>query len=111
MNDPEQIFSCTSRSQAQPAHMSIKPDKNRPLGSWHFTSGVNFAGALFQMLVNTNGGASTAVSTMDITFEIIDNLAGLPLGYNTTTSTFTPGVIGGRNIMGGGYALQGINSL
>jgi len=109
-NDREQIFSITSRSEAQPAHMEIVTSKEQPLGSWHFTSATNFAGTLFAVNVQIGGGASQYRVTMDITFEVVDNLAGSPLGYGVTTATTVLGTIGGRNILAG-MALQGINNL
>jgi len=109
-NDREQIWSCTSRSASIPAHMEITTSKTQPLGSWHFTSNTNFAGALFQMTVGVNAGASNNRVTMDITFEVVDNLAGLPLGYGVTTATTTLGTLGARNILSG-FAVQAVNNL
>jgi len=109
-NDREAIFECTSRSQADPAHMKIIASKEQPLGSWHFTSNTGFASTLFQMTIGVNGGAKQTRVTMDITFETITNLAGLPLGYGVVTGTTTLGTLGGRNVLSG-FLLQGVNNL
>jgi hypothetical protein len=106
-NDEEKIFSLNARSTAKLSCMEIIPAKDEPLGGIHFTSNVNFAGALFQINIQA---ATTNGVTLDIEFEIVDNLAGLPLGYGTTTGTTTLGTIGGRNVMSG-FTLVGINNL
>jgi len=108
-NDKEQIFEISSRSTAEPASMSIICSKDQPLGSWHFTSNVNTAGVLFIYNVQIGGGGSYYSTTMDIEFEVVDNLAGLPLGYGVVTSTLVLGAIGGRNWSN--MSLRGVNSL
>lgn len=109
-NDKEQIFHCSSRSQAEPGAMSIRTAPDKPWGSWHFTSTVNFAGTLFQVNIGINAGSSNNRCTMDIEFEYVENLVGLPLGYGVTTATTTLGTVGGRNILSG-FTLTGTNNL
>jgi hypothetical protein len=109
-NDPEQVFQCTSRSQAEPASMEIVAAKDKPLGSWHFTSNVNPTGVLFQLNITTPSSTSFRRTTMDIEFETVKNLVGLPLGYGVVTATTTLGTMGGRNILTG-MGLTGINNL
>lgn len=109
-NDPEGIYTLNARSSTEPAHMKIVSSKFRPLGSWHFTSATNFAGTLFQVNIGVGGGTSHNRCTLDIEFEYIDNLVGLPLGYSVSTATTTVGTIGGRNILSG-FSLTGINNL
>jgi len=109
-NDKEQIYSCVSRSTAEPGHMAIRTAPDKPWGSWHFTSNVNFAGALFQTNVGINGGSSNNRVTMDIEFEYVENFVGLPLGYGVVTATTTLGTVGGRNILSG-MTLFGTNNL
>lgn len=108
-NDKEAIYQMQSSSVSETRCMKIKCGERTPLGSWHFTSGVNPAGNLFQY--NAVSGSPTLAGnvTMDLVFDYIPNLAGLPLGYSITTGTTTVGTIGGRNI--GGFALRGINNL
>jgi hypothetical protein len=84
-NDRESIYTCTSRSVGEPASMCIVPSRVKPLGGWHFTTVTGVASVLFQININTNGGSSENRTTMEIDFDVIDNLAGLPLGYSTTT--------------------------
>jgi len=109
-NDREQIFTCQSRSESIPTHLRIITSKTQPMGSWHFTSSTNSSGPLFQIGVNSASGSSEYRCTLDITFEYIQNLAGLPLGYSVLTATTTLGTIGGRNILAG-FFLNGINNL
>lgn len=109
-NDRESVWVISSRSASDPAFMEIKTSKSQPLGSWHFTSNVNFAGALFQMNVQSNTSTVNTRVTMDIEFETITNYAGLPLGYGVTTATTTLGTVGGRSILSG-MLLQGVNNL
>jgi hypothetical protein len=109
-NDPEQLFQMSARSPTEPVHMRIKCSAKRPLGSWHFTSTTGFASTLFQLNISTNTSANVLRATMDLTFETRKNLAGLPLGYGSMTSTTTLGTMGGRSILSG-MALQGINNL
>lgn len=112
INDPEAIYNVVSRSPSEPASMHIYPAETKPMGSWHFTSNVSFASALFQMnIITFAGGAGNNLSTtLEIEFETRLNLAGLPLGYGATTGTTTLGTIGGRNILSG-FTLTGINNL
>lgn len=109
-NDKEQIFHCSSRSQAEPGAMSIRTAPDRPWGSWHFTSNANFAGTLFQVTVGINAGSSDNRCTLDIEYEYVENLVGLPLGYGVVTATTTLGTVGGRNILSG-FTLVGTNNL
>jgi hypothetical protein len=109
-NDREAIYHCSSRSTAEPACMIIKPSPLAPMGSWHFTNNINAGGALFQVLVNVNGASTNTGVTMDIEFEVGYNWVGSPLGYTVITATTLPGIIGGRNILGG-FSLLGINNL
>jgi hypothetical protein len=109
-NDKEQIFHCSSRSTAEPGAMSIRTAPDKPWGSWHFTSNVNFAGALFQVNVGINAGSSNNRCTLDIEYEYVENLVGLPLGYGVVTATTTLGTVGGRNILSG-FTLTGTNNL
>jgi hypothetical protein len=109
-NDKEQIFHCSSRSQAEPGAMSIRTAPDKPWGSWHFTSNVNFAGTLFQVNVGINAGSSNNRCTLDIEFEYVENYTGLPLGYGVVTATTTLGTVGGRNILSG-FTLSGVNNL
>jgi len=109
-NDKEQIYNVISRSTAEPGCMAIRTAPDKPWGSWHFTSNVNFAGALFQMSVGVNGGASANRCTMDLEFEYVENFVGLPLGYGVVTATTTLGTVGGRTPMTG-MVLAGTNDL
>jgi len=109
-NDRERIFQCSSRSTAEPGAMCIKTSHESPMGAWHFTSNVNAAGALFQMNILVNGGASQARTTIDIEFEYVENFVGLPLGYGVVTATTTLGTVGGRNILTG-FTSTGVNNL
>jgi hypothetical protein len=109
INDPEQIFSMTARSATVAKHMRIITSPSRPLGGWHFTSNVNPAGTLFQINIGSGAGTQRNV-IMDITFEIVENLAGSPLGYGVITATTTLGTIGGRNPITG-FTLVGVNNL
>lgn len=112
-NDREAIFTCSSRSEAKPGCMSIIPAPDTPLGSWHKTSTVNSSGILFYFNVDAGGASSGnwATTTMDITFEYVENTVGLPNGYsNASLATgLTIGSLGGANIMQGGLLLQGVN--
>jgi hypothetical protein len=108
--DPEAIYQCQARSEAQPASMHIYPSEEKPLGAWKFTSNVSFAATLFQMNITNNGGASSSISTLEIEFETRKNDVGLPLGYGVVTGTTTLGTLGGRNVLSG-YNLTGINNL
>jgi hypothetical protein len=109
-NDKEQIYQCSSRSVSEPGHMCIVTAPDKPLGSWHFSSNVNTAGVLFQMSVGVNAGSSDNRVTMDIEFEYIPNLVGLPLGYGVVTATTTLGALGGRNVLSN-MTLVGVNNL
>lgn len=108
-NDPEASYFMTARSATIAKHMCIVPSKFRPLGQWHFTSNVNFAGVLFQMSIGS-ASATLRLVIMDITFEVVNNEIGLPLGYGVTTATTTLGTLGARNILSG-MAVQGVNNL
>jgi len=108
-NDPETSYTLSARSATTPKHMRIVPSKVRPLGSWHFTSALNFAGALFQLNV-ISAGATNRNVYMDITFEVVNNEIGLPLGYSTTTASTVLGTIGGRTVLSG-MGIEGINNL
>lgn len=108
-NDPEASYNLVARSQSVAKHMCIVPSKFRPLGSWHFTSNTNFAGALFQLNIAT-ATANSRLVVMDITFEAVWNEVGLPLGYGVTTSTTTLGTIGARPILSG-FSPVGVNNL
>jgi hypothetical protein len=108
-NDPEAIFFCESTGPSLPGRMEIKTCKNRPIGAWHYTSTTGFASTIFQMNVTQFNGTYRNVQ-MDIEFETITNLVGLPLGYGATTATTTLGTVGGRNILSG-FQLNGINNL
>lgn len=109
-NDPQKIFSCSSRSSAEPACFKILTSKSEPLGSWHDTSNVGVASTLFTMNVAVGGGATLSRVTMDIEFETLVNLVGFPLGYGVVTSTTTLGTVGARSILTN-MSLQGINNL
>lgn len=108
-NDPEASYNLVARSQTVAKHLCIVPSKFRPLGSWHFTSNTNFAGALFQLNIATNATNARLV-VMDITFEAVWNEVGLPLGYGVTTATTTLGTIGARPILSG-FTPVGVNNL
>jgi hypothetical protein len=114
-NDREAAYSISSRSEAEPGHMSIVPARDTPLGAWHKTSTVNNSGQLFQFIADY-GGASTgnwATITLDVEFEFVPHMIGSPNGYTTTTSATTVGVMGGKNIFvsGTGMLLTDINNL
>jgi len=91
--------------------MCIKASVDSPLGSWHKTSTTNFAGSLFILNINQNGGTNNKVVTMDIEFEYILNLVGLPQGYTIAGAGLTAGTLGGANIMGSNMSLRDINIL
>ena len=57
-NDRERAFSCSSRSEAEPGHMTIIPARDTPMGGWHKTSTVNNSGNLFIMNVDYGGAIS-----------------------------------------------------
>lgn len=82
-NDRERAFTCSSRSEAMPGHMSIVPARDTPLGSWHKTSNVNSTGNLFIMNVDYGGASSGnwATVTLDLDFEIVLNTFGSAPGY------------------------------
>lgn len=115
-NDREQSFSCSSRSEAEPGRMCIKPAPDTPLGCWHLTNAVNTTGPLFLMTVDP-GGANTgnwATVTMDIDFEFVLNQVGGPKGYTKTVPAGSLGTIGGTNWVIGGltlFHLQSVNIL
>jgi hypothetical protein len=112
-NDRDQAFTCSSRSEAMPGFMCIKPARDTPLGSWHRTSTVNSSGALFTLTVD-NGGASSgnwATTTVDIEFEFVLSTIGVPLGYTGTTGATTVGVMSGSNLMSNSLLLQSINTV
>ncbi len=84
------------------------------MGCWHRTSGVNATGSLFIFNVDY-GGASTgnwATVTLDIEFEYVLNVTGLPNGYTTTVASTTIGAMGGASL-GSPFSLllQDINQL
>jgi len=108
-NDPEKLYLMTARSQ-DGEKMTVCVGKNSSLGGWKFTSNVNIASSLFALNV-VNSGTGNAQVTMDIEFETLLNLVGLPLGYGTTTLSTVVGAQGGRNVLGGAMVLIGINNL
>lgn len=108
-NDKEAIYQIQSSSASETRCLKIKCGERTPLGGWHFTNGTNSAGNLFQMNAVSSSPSIGQNITMDLTFDYVPNLAGLPLGYSVTTATTTVGTIGGRNIPG--FALRGINQL
>jgi hypothetical protein len=99
-NDRDQVFTCSSRSEAEPGHMEITPARDTPLGSWHRTSTVNPNMALFTIAAEYGGASSGnwATITLDIEFEFMLNLVGNPLGYTGTTGATTVGLLSGSNI-------------
>jgi len=107
-NDPEQIFQVECLSQAFPGHALIHVGRRSPMGGWHFTNNVNIAGTLFQYNLVTSGAPAQTV-VMDIEFETVTNLVGLPLGYGVVTATTTLGTVGARPIAG--FSPIGINNL
>jgi len=114
--DREAVFECTSRSEADPGHMSIKPALDTPLGSWHRTNNTNASGTLFILNVDYGGASSGnwATVTVDIEFDYVLNVYGAPQGYAPSTTSAVLGSLGGQNLTIGGSAallLQGINVL
>jgi hypothetical protein len=116
-NDREKIFSCSSKSEAEPGRMAIVPAEDSPLGSWHVTSTVNPSGSLFVMNVNYGGASSGSRSTvtMDIDFETVVNVFGSPNGYSVVPNVAASnGSLGGAHLFSGGlqcFDLQNINVL
>jgi len=114
-NDREAVYSCSSRSEAEPGHMCIVPSPASPMGCWHKASTINSSEVLFYLEVNYGGASSGnwATVTMDIEFEAVENLTGAPQGYTRTTLStgHTLGTLGGCNLFGGGMLLQDINVL
>ncbi len=112
-NDREATYSCSSRSEAEPGSMKIVPARDTPLGSWHKTSTVNATGVLFGLNVNYGGASSGnwATVTIDIEFEYVENMVGSPQGYSVSTSTLTPGTLGGSNLFTSALLLQSVNQL
>lgn len=113
-NDRDQVFTCSSRSEAEPGRMCIRPSRATPLGSWHRTTTVNPNMALFTINVDYGGASSGnwATVTLDIEFEFMLNLVGAPLGYSGTTGVTTAGTLSGANIGGTqSLLLQSINSV
>lgn len=114
-NDREAMFSITSRSESFPAHMEVIPARDTPMGCWHKSTTVNTSGVLFNFYADQGDTSSGnwANITMDIEFEYVENIVGGPQGYTRTSSIVpsTPGTLGGRNIMAGGFVLQAINNL
>lgn len=115
-NDRQQAFSCSSRSDATPGKMSIKPAPDTPLGAWHLTSTVNSAGTLFSLEIDYGGASSGnwASVTLDIDFEYVLNDIGAPRGYTVATTSPTLGLMGGYDLFVGGsacFSLQGINNI
>lgn len=112
-NDRDVIYTCSSRSEAEPGHMAIRPAKDTPLGSWHKTSTVNPTGSLFTLTVDTGGASSGnwATTTMDIDFDFIINTIGAPEGYTNTTGATTAGTLSGSNLFANAMILQSVNSI
>jgi len=108
-NEPERVYNVDSASIDEYSHMKIKCGKRSPLGSWHFTTNVNPTGVLFQYSATGAGANVNGAIIMDLEFETVQNLVGLPLGFGALTSTTTLGTQGGQNI--NGFAIRGINSL
>jgi hypothetical protein len=112
-NDREAYFTCSSRSEANPGHMSVIPARDTPLGGWHKTSTVNSSGVLFYLDID-NGGASSgnwATTTLDIEFEFVLNYIGTPQGYTYASANTTTGTIGGEHLFAGGMLLVACNNL
>jgi hypothetical protein len=105
-NSLDRALSCISRSADKPGKLVYRPTEGDPLGSWHETSNVNFAGTLFTL---TNGGTTGTI--MDIVFDTVPNLLGLANGFASVTATTSLGTMGARPISGGNMVPQGINSL
>jgi hypothetical protein len=108
-NSREEGHQITSAGPNVYASMKLKCGKRTPLGGWHFTSNVNPTGVLFQYNVVSATPSVAQLITLDLEFETVTNLLGLPLGYGVVTATTTLGTVGGRNISG--FALRGINNL
>ena len=98
-NDRERAYECSSRSEAVPGHMAIKPARDTPMGSWHKTSTVNSTGNLFVINVDYGGASSGnwATVTVDIDFEIVLNTFGSPQGYTRSVTGATAGTMYGAN--------------
>lgn len=108
-NSREEGHQCTSTSASEYSVMKIKCGKRTPLGGWHFTSNVNPTGTLFTYNVASATPSVAQLINLDLEFETVQNLLGLPLGYGVVTASTTLGTMGGRNISG--FALRGINNL
>jgi len=113
-NDRESSFSCTSRGEDTPGHMSIKPAPDTPMGEWHLTSTVNSGGPVFNLNVDY-GGASTgnwASVTMDLDFEFVLGLVGAPKGYTRSLSVAALiGAMGGTGWTSGGLLIMELQSI
>ncbi len=112
--DREAAFSCSSRSEAKPGHMKIKPALTSPMGSWHKTSITQTN--LFQIAADYGGASSGnwATITLDIVFEYVLNLIGGPQSYLVSSSNTTVGTLGGGNLAlgsSGALKLTNINVL
>jgi len=107
LNDREVVYALDGNSTGMQS-MIIKPGKGTPLGGWHETSNVNFAGVLFLVTAST---ALINLAYVDIHFEFIPSFVGSPNGYSVTTSTLTLGTLGGRSIFGGNWSPVGTNNL
>jgi len=114
--DREQVYVCSSRSEAEPGHMAIVPARDMPMGAWHRTTTVNTSGNLFVINVDTAAASSGhyGTVTMDIEFDFVLNLFGAPQGYSPATTSATLGTMGGQNITSGGspaFIVDAVNSL
>lgn len=111
-NDREVVYTCSSRSEADPGFMAIKPALDTPLGCWHKTSTTNSTANLFILNVDYGGASSGnwATVTMDIDFEYSLNVYGSAQGYTRSlTGTYAVGILGATNWAASGMLLQGIN--
>lgn len=110
-NDRDQVFLCSSRSEAEPGSMVIVPARDTPLGSWHRTSTVNSSATLFTFNVDYGGASSGnwATVTLDIDFEFVLTMVGVPRGYTFTSGATTAGTLSGSNLGSNAMLLQGVN--
>jgi len=107
LNDREEVFDMSGNS-TNTTSMIITPGKGTPLGSWHETSNVNFAGVLFLF---SSSQANSNIAFLDIEFEVIPSLVGSPNGYTVVTGTTVVGVMGGRPWAAGAMLPVGTNNL
>jgi hypothetical protein len=102
-NEKIKEISDSSVSVDKPAHVVFKTNKNTPVGSWHWSTTANSTGILFNFVC-------PAETIMDIQFEGVLNLTGIPNGYTRALSLATAGTLYAAAINSTTMTPVGINS-